>query len=261
MAEKKWGIIGPGRIAEKFAQDLNLVEDGILHAIASRNHERATAFAGKYQVANVFSSYEEMVHSGELDIVYIATPHTFHHAHTLLCLENQVPVLCEKPAAINSQQLQEMIGMAEKKQIFFMEALWTRFIPAMLKVLEIVADGSMGQVENVEASFCFRADAGPDHRLYNMDLGGGSLLDIGIYPVFLAYLLLGMPERIEATGQLAATGADETCSINLFYSGHKQAALHSSILYHADMTAQITMSKGYILMQPRWHESAALTVI
>ena len=144
MAEKKWGIIGPGRIAEKFAQDLNLVEDGILHAIASRNHERATAFAEKYQVANVFSSYEEMVHSGELDIVYIATPHTFHHAHTLLCLENQVPVLCEKPAAINSQQLQEMIGMAEKKQIFFMEALWTRFIPAMLKVLEIVADGSMG---------------------------------------------------------------------------------------------------------------------
>ncbi len=261
MKSIKWGIIGPGKIAQKFARDLLLVEGGHLRAVASRSLDRARAFTQPYDQVLVFDSYEAMVKSGEIDIAYIATPHSFHLRQTLLCLRNKVAVLCEKPAGINLGEVQQMTVLASNHQTFFMEALWTRFIPSISSLLEIIDSGEMGEVEEVEAEFCFKAPYDEQGRLYNMALAGGSILDIGIYPVFLAYLLLGLPQRIEASGQLAKTGADQTCSARLFYANHKSATLHCSILYHSDMPARIAMTKGYILLQPRWHESPAITVL
>lgn len=261
MAAFKWGIIGPGKIATKFAKDLALVDKAKLHAIASRNPDRARSFADEFGVVEIFHNYESLVKSGAIDIAYIATPHSFHHDQTLLCLQHNIPVLCEKPAGINAKEVASMIKASKSNQTFFMEALWTRFLPSLRHVLEIIKSGEMGEVENVEAEFCFKAPYDENSRLYDMNLAGGSILDIGIYPVFLAYLLLGVPSKIEASGQLAPTGADQTASIRFTYADHKSAALHSSILYQSDMPARITMSKGYILMQPRWHESPALTLL
>lgn len=257
----RWGILGPGRIAEKFASDLALVDDAKLVAVASRSLDRAIAFGAKHFNATPYQSYEAMIKEGGIDIMYISTPHTFHLDQTLLCLENGISVLCEKPASLNRTEVQLMVDAARHNHLFFMEALWTRFIPATLKVLEIVESGEMGEVEQVEAEFCFTAPVDPDSRLYNLGLGGGSILDIGIYPAFLAYLLLGKPEKIKASGQVYSTGADQTCTMNFMYPDRKSAALHSSILFDSNMPARITMTKGYILMQPRWHEAPGLVVI
>lgn len=261
MEKVKWGILGPGKIAEKFARDLSLVKDAELVAVASRSLDRAIAFGESHSNATPYQSYESLVNEGGIDIMYIATPHTFHLDQTLLCLENGIAVLCEKPASLNRKEVQMMVDASRLNQVFFMEALWTRFIPSMLKVLEIVESGEMGEVEQVEAEFCFSAPVDPLSRLYNMDLGGGSILDIGIYPAFLAYLLLGKPEKIKASGQIYSTGADQTCTMNFEYANKKSAALHSAILFESNMPARITMSKGYILMQPRWHEAPGLIVI
>jgi predicted dehydrogenase len=257
----RWGILGPGKIAEKFAHDLALVKNAEIRAVASRSLDRAIAFGGRHFGARPYSSYEAMVKDGEIDIMYIATPHTFHLEQTLLCLENGIPVLCEKPASINQKEVQMMVDASRQNNVFFMEALWTRFIPSMRKVLDIVESGIMGEVDHVEAEFCFTAPVDPLSRLYDMSLGGGSILDIGIYPAFLAYLLLGIPKSIQATGQIYDSGADQTCSMNFEYERKKSAALHSSLLFESNMPARITMTKGYILMQPRWHEAPGLVMI
>ncbi len=259
--EVKWGIIGPGRIAAKFATDLALIPDARLTAVASRDLDRARAFAVTFGADQTFDHVDDLLDNGEVDIVYVATPHTSHLANTVKCLTAGVAVLCEKPAGMNRDEVKQMVDLSQARGTFFMEALWTRFLPSMQKVLEIVASGEMGEVENVEAEFCFSAPVDAASRLYDLSLGGGSILDIGIYPVFLSYLLLGMPREIKASGQLHATGADQTCSIEFRYDRRRSAALHSSIIYASDMPARITMTRGYILMQPRWHESPALTIL
>ncbi|MBK8506535.1 MAG: Gfo/Idh/MocA family oxidoreductase [Saprospiraceae bacterium] len=257
----KWGILGPGRIAEKFANDLSLVENAEITAVASRSLDRAISFGGRHFNARPFSSYEAIVKEGGVDIMYIATPHTFHLEQTLLCLENGISVLCEKPTSINQKELQRMVDASRQNNVFFMEALWTRFIPSMRKVLEIIQSGIMGEVDQVEAEFCFTAPVDPLGRLYNMSLGGGSILDIGIYPAFLAYQLLGKPKSIRASGQIHDTGADQTCTMNFEYNQKKSAALHCSVLFESNMPARITMTNGYILMQPRWHEAPGLIML
>ena len=257
----RWGIFGPGKISEKFALDLAKVDGGHLQAVASRSVDRAKEFAGRHGASLGFGDYDEMLRSGNVDIVYIGTPHTLHFEHTMLCLEYNVPVLCEKPFAMNTRQVDAMINKARHANTFLMEALWSRFMPSMMKVLEIIDSGEMGEVEQVEAEFSFKAPFDPNSRLYDMSLGGGSILDIGIYPVFLAYLLLGVPESIEASGSLSSTGSDQSCSIQFAYPDKKSAALFSSFMFDSNMPARITCSKGYILIQPRWFESEQLTII
>ncbi len=257
----RWGIFGPGKISEKFASDLAKVDGGRLEAVASRSQDRAGDFASRFGASQSFGDYTEMLTKGNIDIVYIGTPHTMHYEHTMLCLEQRIPVLCEKPFAMNSRQVEAMIKKSRHSSTFLMEALWSRFMPSMLKVLEIIDSGEMGEVEQVEAEFSFKAPFDPNSRLYDMSLGGGSILDIGIYPVFLAYLLLGVPEGIEASGSLSSTGSDQSCSMQFTYPGKKSAAMFSSFMFDSNMPARITCSKGYILMQPRWFESERLTII
>ena len=185
----RWGIIGLGKIAEKFADDLLQFADAELYAVASRSQATADAFAQKYGAKNAFGNYQQLADCQDVDIVYIATPHAQHHENVLQCLNAGRAVLNEKAFALNLGQAQEMIILAREKKLFLMEALWTRYHPAIAKVFEIVNAGTIGEIVHIVADFGFKADYDPQKRLFNPELAGGSLLDIGIYPLFISKLL------------------------------------------------------------------------
>lgn len=256
-----WGIVGPGKIAHKFARDLQVLPNARIHAVASRSQERAAAFAGQYDAPHAYGSYEALAACPDLDVVYIATPHAFHHANTLLFLRAGIPVLCEKPFAMNTAQVQEMIETARTRKVFLMEAMWTRYIPTVIKALELIEQGQLGEVLSVKADFGFRGDPHPEGRLYNPALGGGSLLDIGIYPVFLALLLLGRPPVIRAAAHLGPTGVDEEIGILFQYPNGQLAHLHSSIRSRTKTEAFIYGETGTLHLHTRWHEPSTMTLL
>ena len=255
-----WGIIGLGKIAAKFAEDLKLVNGARLHAVASRSEDRSREFAGRFGVPNYYGSYEGIVTCPDLDAVYIATPHASHAENTLLCLRNRIPVLCEKPFAMNTREVETMIAAAREFDTFLMEALWTRFIPSTQKVLSMIAEGTIGKVLSVKADFGFKAKMDPAWRLYNRDLGGGSLLDIGIYPAFLATLLLGNPSEIKAIADIGETMVDEECGAVLLYEGGQMAHIHSTIKADTKTEAFIYGEKGNIYMHTRWHHTDSISL-
>ena len=256
----KWGIIGLGKIAHKFANDLLQISHAEFHAVASRSLEKAKEFAGEYKVANFYGSYEEMILQAELDAVYIATPHVFHCENTLLCLQNKVAVLCEKPFAMNRKEVKQMVDAAKSNDTFLMEAFWTRFLPSTIKVLEIIKEGQIGEVLSIKADFGFKASTDPNGRMYNANLGGGSLLDIGLYPVFLALLILGKPDDVKAFAKIGDTKIDEECNMLFQYNEGQSAILNSSILYETTTEAHIYGTKGMIHIPRRWHESDKFTL-
>ena len=167
MKTYNWGILGPGKIAKKFTEDLLQIPAARLHAVASRSEERAQAFAKMYGAKYAYNTYEAMLNCPEVDVVYIASPHAGHYEHSLLFLNKGIPVLCEKPLAINSRQVLAMINAAKNKQTFFMEAIWTRYIPTMRKVLELIESGAIGDVLAVKADFGFQAAFDPNSRLFD----------------------------------------------------------------------------------------------
>lgn len=256
----KWGIIGPGKIAKKFAASLREVKDAELYAVASRSLERAKVFAGNENARKAFGSYEEMLRDEEIDVVYIATPHVFHYEHTLLCLQYGKPVLCEKPFAMNSEQVEEMISTANEKKVFLMEALWTPFLPHIKYLVELLQRGNYGKIKKLTADFGFNAPFNKDGRLFRKSLGGGSLLDIGIYPVFLALHTLGMPEKIEAKAHLGETGVDEDCEIIFSYPDGIKADLRSSITQNTPTIAVFELEKASITIASRWHEPSTIAI-
>lgn len=256
-----WGIIGPGKIAHKFAKDLDKLPNARLHAVASRSEERARAFALQYGAPYAYGSYEEITACPDLDVVYIATPHTGHCGDTLMCLQAGIPVLCEKPLAINSAQVKEMVDAARAGETFLMEAIWTRFTPSTVKALELIGHGAIGDVLSVKADFGFRPAFNPEGRLFNPALGGGSLLDIGIYPVFLALLALGRPAEIEALAYIGPTGVDEEVGMLFKYKGGQLAHLHSTIRSFTKTEAFIYGERGAIHLHTRWHEPTTLSLI
>lgn len=257
----KWAIIGPGKIARKFATSLREVEDAELYAVASRSFDRATAFAEKEGAHRAFGSYEEMLKDEEIDLVYVATPHVFHHEHTLLCLRHGKPVLCEKPFAINRGQVEEMIATAKEKQVFLMEAMWTPFLPHIEYLMSLLESDRFGKIKKLTADFGFDAPFDENGRLFRKSLGGGSLLDIGIYPVFLALHTLGVPEKIEAKAQFGKTEIDEDCDIIFSYPGEVEAELKSSIIKMTPTTAVFELEKATIEIASRWHEPSTVSVI
>ncbi len=256
MAHKiRWGIVGPGHIAHSFAKDLKLVGDGELTAVASRSLDRANEFADEYNAEHRFGSYQELFESNTVDVLYIATPHTSHCDLTIEALNHGKAVLCEKPMGINADQVKMMIAAAKKNGIFLMEALWSRFNPSIVKVRELIAEGKIGDVAYLNANFGFYGlDRDEDGRLLNPDLAGGSLLDIGIYPIFLAYLILGKPDNIEAVSLFHKTGVEVQTSM-IFEYPHAQATLASGLRSNMQMRAEIAGSKGSAFLQDRWHET------
>ena len=249
----KWGILGAGKIAGKFATDLALLPDAQLYAVGSRSLKKAKSFATTYGFKKSYGSYESLLSDPNLDVVYIATPHSGHCEHTLLALDKGVPVLCEKPLAINAKQVQQMIQKAKKKKVFLMEALWTLFLPHLLKIKELIAADAIGEVQSVRADFGFLATFDPASRLFDPALGGGALLDIGIYPLLLAQSCLGVPDTITATAILGATKVDEDINVTLTYQDQKIAHLHASLRGHTPVDAHIYGTKGYIHIPSRWH--------
>jgi predicted dehydrogenase len=260
MKRYNWGIIGPGKIANKFAVALNLAGDAGLAAVASRDAARAREFAEKFGAARSYDGYEQLAEDPAVDVVYIATPHGFHAEHALLCLKNGKAVLCEKPMALYSSQVRSMVEAAREHQAFLMEAMWTRFVPVMEKILELVRDGQLGTIRYVRADFGFAGPYSPDNRLFNLRLGGGSLLDIGIYPLFLCLQLLGEPDRIQASGHLADTGADESCQAILQYRDRRAGMIYSTFACQTSISAEIAGSEGLIQLSGPWHKSDSFTL-
>ncbi len=257
MNKIRWGILACGKIAKKFAADLKLVVDGELVAVASRDIEKARKFAAEFPAKHVFGSYEELVNCDEVDAIYVASPHSHHHEHTLLCLKHGKAVLCEKAFAINQQQAKEMIELARSKKVFLMEALWTRFLPHYLKVREMIAEGKLGELKGVLANFGFKPPEPVSPRLFQPELGGGSLLDIGIYPVFLAQSILGVPDNITAKMDPAKTGVDEQCSMVFHYKNGMTANLFSTLASNLETDADIFGTKGRIRLTNRFYEPSA----
>lgn len=261
MSKKiRWGIIGPGHIAHSFAKDLKLVEDGKLTAVASRSLERAREFADAYSAEHSFGSYQELFESDVVDVLYIATPHTSHCKLTVEALDHGKPVLCEKPMGVNADEVKTMIAAAKKNGVFLMEALWSRFNPSIIKVKQLIDEGIIGDVAYLNANFGFYAlDRDEDGRILNPDLAGGSLLDIGIYPIFLAYLILGKPDNIEAASLFYKTGVEVQTSM-IFEYADSQAVLASGLRSKISMRAEIAGSKGSVYLHERWHEAQGYTV-
>ncbi len=255
-----WGIIGPGKIARKFATDIQVVNNARLHAVASRTLEKATAFATEFDAKYAFGSYEELLNCPNLDAIYIATPHVFHYENTIMCLKAGFPVLCEKPFAMNVKQVQEMIKTAKENNVFLMEAMWTSCLPTLLKIKSLIADGILGDVFSIRADFGFKAPQNFENRIYNKALGGGALLDIGIYPVFLALHLLGYPDQILAAAKIGQTGIDEEIGIIFQYEDGRMAHLHSTILTHTTTEAFIYGINGTLHLHERWFTPTHMTL-
>lgn len=250
----RWGILGPGRIAHKFCADLLKVEDARIMAVGSRSLERAKAFAQTYNIPNAYGSYEALAQSDYVDVIYVATPHNSHCSNTLNCLSHDKHVLCEKPMGINTEQVLDMIQAAKLRKLFLMEAIWTAFFPAIAQVQTLIANDAIGPIKMIEADFGFTAAADPNNRLYNPNLTGGALLDIGIYPVFLAHLLKGPPDQLHAQATMTNTAVDGSTTIQMSWSDGTLGVLNSTILADTPITATISGPKGYIQLHRRWHE-------
>lgn len=256
-----WGIIGPGKIAHQFAQDLQKVSGAKLSAVASRSAERAADFAREYDAAYAYGSYEEILTCPKLDVVYIATPHTSHAELTRMCLAAGVAVLCEKPWAMNTRQAEAMVELARAQQVFLMEAIWTRFLPTTRRILELLSAGVIGEVEGIKADFGFRAKFDPSSRLFDPALGGGALLDIGLYPAFLATLLLGEPAEVVARARKGPTGVDVDTGFVLAYADGRLAHLHCTLLATTKTEAFIYGTEGTLHWHGRWHEPTHFSVL
>ncbi len=256
----RWGILGPGRIAHKFAQDLLTLPDAQLYAVASSDQQRADEFAQEYKIPHAFGDYKDLLMLPDLDVVYVATPHVKHHENVMMLLTGGVAVLGEKPFAMNSQQVREMVDTARARGVFLMEALWSRFMPGIEFAVDLIRSGAIGKVVSVQADFGFKAPFLPEKRLFNKELGGGSLLDIGIYPLFLSYLILGKPTSLKASATFGTTGVDEQCGMVLTYDGGKLALLESTLLTTTDCLGIIQGETGQIKIHSRFHETKGLTL-
>jgi scyllo-inositol 2-dehydrogenase (NADP+) len=254
----KWGILGSGWIARKFADALAVAQNCELYAIGSRTQTQADLFANDYPVSRAYGSYEELVQDKDIDVVYIATPHNLHLENTLLALNNGKHVLCEKPMGVNLRETNQMYGVAAEKNLFLMEAMWSRFLPHIIKAKELIDAEVIGDVRLLTATFCIRSENGPQHRHYNIDLCGGTILDIGIYNIFLSLFLFGKPENFSASATLSEQGIDTNCSCSFVYPEQKMSVMYSSFLADPEIVASIHGTKGSIELEHLWFCPGAL---
>jgi len=249
----RWGILGAGRIARKFAADLRLVKDAELIAIGSRSLETAQVFARDYPAKYLHGSYEALASNSEVDIIYIATPHNFHFENTMLCMQHGKAVLCEKPFAVNAKEAAAMIEMAKEKKVFLMEALWTKFLPHFIRMKELLASGTIGEIKSVLIKFGFKPTEPIPKRMFDPALAGGTMLDIGIYNVFMALSILGKPTEIDAVMTPASTGIDEQCAVTFRYWNGALAQLFSSFASNIATEADIHGSNGRLRLIHRFY--------
>jgi predicted dehydrogenase len=254
----QWGILGCGRIAHEFAQGLRNIPDAGLQACAAREGQRAASFAREYGFARSYGSYQELAGDPDVDIVYVATTHNFHKEHTMLLMNAGKSVLCEKAFALNARQAEEMAACARENGVFLMEAMWTRFLPAIVQVKRWLDSGAIGQVRLIKAELCFRLTDDPLDRVNNIDLAGGALLDVGVYPISFAQFVYGqLPIHVSGFSKLGPTGVDQLSAYLLGYPGGQTAVLSSSVHTQAQNDAIIVGAKGSIRIPEFWHAQSA----
>jgi dihydrodiol dehydrogenase / D-xylose 1-dehydrogenase (NADP) len=261
MTDKiRCGILGTGRIARQFAQGLTVLPDAELVAVGSRAQGTADAFGKELGVPHRHASYRALAEDPDVDVVYVATPHSLHRENCILCLEAGKAVLCEKPLTINAAEAEEVITLARDKRLFLMEAMWTRFFPAIEKTRQLLADGAIGEVRMISAGFGFRAPFDPQQRLFNPALGGGALLDVGIYPISLSSMVLGPPSRAVSLAHLGQTGVDEQAAIVLGYDQGQLAVLNTAVRTKTPQEAFILGTEGQIRIHTPWWRPDTLTL-
>ena len=257
----KWGIAGLGKIAHKFAGDLQRVAQAELVAVASTDWDRARTFQKKFEGQKAYDSYTNLFHDPEVEVIYIASLNQNHVSMTIEALEAGKGVLCEKPLGLNPQEIMTMIGLAKKQNCFLMEGLWSRFNPAIRKAKEWIDNGKIGVPRFLYAEFSFYLmNIDNYHRLMDPKKGGGVLLDIGVYPLFLAHLILGRPKSIEAQSIFAPTGVDIQTSMILQYD-NAQAVLYCGITNESDNHAKIGGTEGEVFLHGRWHDTQKVELI
>ena len=257
----KWGIIGLGAIAHKFATDLLTVNDAELYAVASRNQEKAHVFAEKFGAKKAYGSYEALANDATIDAVYIATPHALHKENAIMCLKNGIAVLCEKPFAMNAEEVEAMIACAKQHNTLLMEALWTNFLPHYQFVLKQLNNKTYGNILKMESDFGFQRDYDTSARLFNKAMGGGSLLDIGIYPIFAALSTLGLPKNIDAAATFFENGTDATCNMTFTYENNVKAYLKSSLVEVLPTQAIFYCEKAIIKINTMFHMPTTVSII
>ncbi|GAB3209368.1 Gfo/Idh/MocA family protein [Marinactinospora thermotolerans] len=256
----RWGILGTGAIAERFLHGLRAVPDAEAVAVGSRDQSTADRFADRWDIPRRHGSYQALAEDDDVDVVYVATPHSAHHDATVMCLEAGRGVLCEKPLALDAAQAGAMVETARRNGRFLMEGMWTRFAPAMIEAVRLVGSGAIGRVRTLTADIGWRADYDPASRLFSPALGGGALLDLGVYPVALASAFLGEPAGIDARAEFAPTGVDSQVAITLTGNGGEVALLLASIETDLPARAVISGTEGRIEIE-EWFNPTSLTLV
>lgn len=252
-ADVRWGIVGPGRIAAKVVEDFAYAPGAVVVAAASRSIERARAFCHEHGLATAYGSYGDIIAAPDIDALYIATPHPQHHRIALAALQAGKAVLVEKTFTATVAGAEEVIAVAQGTGVFAMEAMWTRFQPAIVAAHALIEDGAIGEVRQLQADLGVNRPVDPSDRAYDLAQGGGALLDLGVYVVSIAQYFLGTPDRVDVTGSLAPTGVDREVGLLLGYDDGRAATLLASLRHHTPGTARIFGTEGFIEIPPRFH--------
>jgi predicted dehydrogenase len=257
----RWGVLGTGGIAHTFATDLRLTDSGVIGAVGSRSQESADRFADAFGIERRHPSYEALVADPDLDAIYVATPHPMHHDNAILALRAGKHVLVEKPFAMNAPEAIEMVAVAREQGLFAMEAMWTRFLPHIAVVREWLAQGALGEVVTVSADHGQWFAEDPQFRLFAPELGGGALLDLGVYPVSFASMVLGTPERILSLVDPAFTGVDAQTSMLFGYAGGAQSVLSCTLRAKSPTRAAIVGTEARIEFDGDFYAPTAISLI
>ncbi len=255
-----WGILGCGNIAHKVADDLGIAANAALVAVGSKDQQRANDFGERHGVANCYGSYEALVCDPQVEVIYVATRHPQHLSASLAAMQRGKAVLCEKPLAMNLMEVRMMTGKAQQENLFLMEAIWTRFIPVIHKTLALIDAGTIGEIKNIQADFGFLPDISKE-RLFKKSMGGGALLDIGIYPLFISLLILGMPSKLQASAVFIEQQVDQSCTMILEYAQGAVAVLHATFAVETTNEAWIHGTAGSIQLHRPFHAPSELSIV
>jgi predicted dehydrogenase len=261
MEKVRWGILATGGIAARFTQDLALLPDAEVTAVGSRSAEAARAFADTHAIGRAHGSWQALAEDPDVDVIYVATPHSAHHAATTLCLNAGKAVLCEKPFTLDTASTEDLFATARRTGVFLMEAMWMRAVPGIRRIRELVTDGAIGEVTHIHADFGVRGPFPVEHRMRAPELGGGSLLDLGVYPVSFAHLFLGVPDAITAWASLTPEGTDQNTGAVLGYAGGAVATIQSGFVGETGQRAVITGTTGRIELPRHFYCPGTFTLV
>lgn len=261
MSDFRWGILGTGGIAKAFVADLQNLSGHTVSAVGSRTLSRAVNFIEEIPGAIAYASYEELVNDPQLDAIYVASPHPLHKAHTLLALNAKKPVLCEKPFSISAKEAQVMVDTAKINNVALLEAMWTRYLPHIAKVREILVSGVLGEIQTVEADHGQRLADQNIARLVDPDLGGGALLDLGIYPISFAHMVLGVPKQITASAVMTKRGVDAQTSAIFDYASGAQCVINTTMVAQTPCRAVISGLLGRLEIDRTFYNPADMRIV